>query len=313
MFFQPEVFDLFIFIVAFGYNLLFKQFKFQLFKKEELDELLKESNRFKEELAIAEKANDKKKIDELIQQQEKTIKKSFQLSIEMIKNALIISIIFIIVMKFLVFFSPYEKDDIVITNLNQTEDKLIAEYHLSDSANKGTWKIEAFEKNGFFGDEIIAEDYFFVDEGNKLDVKFMLPPLNNRTIIMVDKENRTYTGGENLKIYIMKNTNYNPDNISVKLDNGTALLWRLPFTIPILDLTNITDVQGAFIISVIIIGYCLAIIEKILSKIKEVGNHAETKTEEQKHEKDLQTSSVRKSQNTLQEAQEETHAKLRSE
>lgn len=304
-----------IVLAVIAYMGLLRMLKLSLYDNKELKQMMEESAQLRKELAEAEKANDKKKLDEIAEKADRTTKKAMAINIRMFKNLFILSAVFISAMWILHAISPYERDDISIQllpdNPNCPLEKAFAYSNLSfysachviEEGVPGTWRIE------FKGDSgnLIADDYAIIQNGSKNEVKHDSP---KQIYVMQGRENRTYTHGETLKIYAIKNSTYAGTNITAVLSNGTTLLWRLPFMIPIINVDNITDVNGAFILTVFVIGYASSIVTWIYKKLsgkkndvantqKEVGNN--DKANEQKHEqeKDFQEGAVGKDQDNI--------------
>ncbi|MEM3609468.1 MAG: EMC3/TMCO1 family protein [Candidatus Anstonellales archaeon] len=285
--FTFEQFNFVILFAVLAYFAILKILNIRLYDPKKMQDILKRSAKLREELKEAEKTKDEKKFEEISKKAEEVSKESLTLNIEMFKNLFILSTIFLLTMFVLEKLSPYDVDDIIINLPDEKtmfcdkankelinsliDDKhLLACYQFGDYDNSGTWRIKVLDKY----DHLIADDYIIYVNGQK---NFVKHDSLRKYEIYQNHENKTYQKNEILLLFAnTSDENLIKSTAKVVLSNGTSLLWILPFKIPIIEVDTITDIQGAFILTIFVVSYSYAIIKWLLNQIKKILSSMES-------------------------------------
>ncbi|MCX8166622.1 MAG: hypothetical protein N3E37_02105 [Candidatus Micrarchaeota archaeon] len=281
----PEYFNYMIILSVILYFLVIRLLKLKLYDPQKMQEILKKSASLREQLKEAEKNKDEAKFEQISKEAEEVSKEALMMNLELFKNLILFSIIFLFFMFVLEKSSPYEKDDIVLL-INQNNESffndnnthkcqsnftnrgdgriLITCYTFGDSDNQGTWRVKVLDKD----EHLMADDYLIYVTGQKNHVKHDSP---RKIEIYQERENKTYQKNETFRLYVNSSETEQINKVSkVILSNGTSLLWILPVKIPIIEVDTITDVQGAFILTIFVLSYSYAILMWLRKKLTEI-------------------------------------------
>ena len=253
-------FTIFITVCGIAYAGISKLLQEKLVDRKLVDGIQKESKDLSAEFNKAKAANNKKRMDEIMQKQIEFLPKMNTVMFAQLKP-LAITLVFLFLFQYVFdFVDPFKKDDITFA-LSSGNETCINE-HISDgflvgcyplqNENYGEWK---FTGHAFVNKNDVAQNssYFYyvvnTSEGDRD------PPKNNLAIF---PDKQLYNKGETAKIYAKSDAA--DADILVTLNNGTSFKIELPFTIPLINVKNIYTPYWWFILVSLITNILISII-----------------------------------------------------
>ncbi len=257
-----ETFVALVGLLAVVYAVLVKYIQNKLVDRKEMEEFQAESKRLSEEFDKAKKANNKKKMDEIMERQMEFLPKMNSMMFKQFKPMLVILAIFFAFTWLITYLDPTVKDDIIL-NLTESGNGTFTGHYTFDnsSANYGKWMITVKSMNG--GSEL-GRNSTFILYGSNLSDNYAEGPKGEPVSITTDRI--YYSPGDSLTI--TASTPSPGTGMTAELDNGTAFKVDLPFTIPLINVQRIQQPYWWFIFVSLITNLSVSIVMGQLDKAR---------------------------------------------
>ncbi len=260
-----ETFTALVGFLALVYAGITKFVQGKLIDKSEMEAMQAESKRLNEEFKKAQKANDRKRMDRVMQEQMEFLPKMNSVMFKQFRPMFVVLIIFAIFMWGVGSLDPYTQDDL---KLNLTDDGMGCDRMAGDgvfsgcigleNANLGKWTVnaKAIEKGASVADN---ETYFVVGPGSDNDTysehgkgedmelftdstEYM--PGQTVTISAIPAN---MTKGSHFIIQLAAPRKLDVERVEATISNGTYFRVDLPIAIPLLDIKSIYQPYWWFI------------------------------------------------------------------
>jgi hypothetical protein len=260
-----ETFTALVGFLALAYAGAAKYLQTKLTDKSEMEAVQAESRRLNEDFEKAKKANDKKRMDRIMQQQMEFLPKMNSVMMKQFRPMIFILVIFAGAMWVVGMLDPFTKDDIVLNLADDGAgcDRVAGDgvfsacYKLGD-ANYGKWTVSA--KAYESGNEVADNQTYFLynphDEndtytemgkGEGLELatdKRVYYPDETVTVTAIPAN---MTKGASFIVPIAAPRALRADKVQATLSNGTYFRVDLPLAIPIIDVKSIYQPYWWFI------------------------------------------------------------------
>ncbi len=243
-----EEFAALVALLAIVYALVVKYVQGKLIDRKEMEEIQAESKRLSSEFDKAKKANNKKRMDELMEEQMKFLPRMNSMMFKQFRPMIVILVIFFLVTGLVNYIDPTVKDDITIRMADDGKgcdlvagDGNYSACYVLDNTNYGKWTVlvRALDQNG---NEIGRNSSLFLYDSNVSD-NYAEGPKGEP--IRVDTDKAYYSPGDTVRV--ISTAPANAATMEATLDNGTAFHVDLPFTIPIINVQRIQQPYWWFI------------------------------------------------------------------
>jgi hypothetical protein len=254
-------FEEFVALVGFlavVYAVLVKFVQSKLIDRKEMEDIQAESRRLGEEFDKAKKANNKKKMDEIMERQMEFLPKMNSMMFKQFRPMIVILVIFFAFTWALAYVDPTVKDDIFLNlsdngkgcDLVSGDGNFTACYVLNNT-NYGKWTVLVKAMDGT--SEQGRNSIFFLYGSNVSD-NYSDGPKGQAVEVSTDK--RYYSPGDTVRVYA--STQAAVTSMEAELDNGTSFRVDLPFTIPIINVQRIQQPYWWFIFISLITNLALS-------------------------------------------------------
>ncbi|MFN7990522.1 MAG: EMC3/TMCO1 family protein [Candidatus Micrarchaeia archaeon] len=240
-----EIFTALVGVLAVVYAGAVKFIQNKLIDRKEMEEFQAESKRLSAEFDKAKKADNKKKMDEVMKKQMEFLPKMNSIMLKQFKPMIFILVVFFGVTWLIGHFDPTVQDDITLNMSDDGKgcdaaagDGIFSACYKIDSANYGKWVFSAKSLNG--GSEAGHNSTFFLYNSNESD-NYAEGPKGEPLMVSTDKA--YYTPGETVRLF----ANSTAKAVEARLDNGTSFKVDLPFSIPIVNVQRIQQPYWWFI------------------------------------------------------------------
>jgi hypothetical protein len=281
-----EIFSALVGFLALIYAGITKFVQGKLTDKSEMEAMQAESKRLNEEFKKAQKANDRKRMDRIMQEQMEFLPKMNGVMFKQFRPMFVILIVFAGFMWVVGELDPYTKDDI---HMNLTDDGLGCDRAAGDGVfsgclvldnpNPGKWtlKARAIENNADVADN---ETFFVIDPGSDNDT-YKENGKGEGMELFTDKE--AYYPGETVMISAIpanmtKGSSFivqlaaprelHVERVETTISNGTYFRVDLPLAIPLLDIKSIYQPYWWFIFISLIANLSIGF---VMGKVKKMG------------------------------------------
>ncbi|MBI5223642.1 DUF106 domain-containing protein [Candidatus Micrarchaeota archaeon] len=291
------MFEYYIYLVAvlaMGYAgiALFIQNKFVDRKK--MNDVQQKSNALNAELKIAQKNNDKKKMDQIMEKQMELFPEMNNAMMGSMKVSMVVLVVFLLVAQVLTYLDPFIKDDQILL---LKDDGVGCDKFASDGVYSGCFtNISGNYTSAIISGKIIKKGFLGFGEQpagtNITQIYFDIPQQpdpdiersNGGEIPTMILEKQTYTHNENIRIELKPKNNDTTDIIKAEavFDNGSAFAVDLPVAIPINGEKRIHQPYWWFILISVICNLCGSMIMGRITKT----NQKKNEQEEDKFEKE---------------------------
>jgi hypothetical protein len=243
----------------------------KLTDKKAMAEMQAESKRLNQEFDDAKKRNDKKKMDEVMQQQMEFLPKMNKVMFSQFKPMFAVLGIFLVLTWAVGQIDPSVKDDIHLSLMDDGKDCDLKAgdgifsgcYALENNATVGKWQFTAISHNENGGEIGRNSTLFLVGVSSSHD-NYTDAAKGEPVGVSTDKPG--YSLQETAKLYV-----YDPKASSVSgiLDNGTVFFVDLPFSIPLINVQRIYQPYWWFIFISLIANLGVTLGMGILNKKKD--------------------------------------------
>ena len=271
----PDVqsYTIFVAVLALIYS-VFSRFVQQKFgNQKDMKEFQENSKRLQKEFEEATKANNKARVDEVMQKQMANFSIMNKALFGQFKIMAIILVAFFGFMFIANTFDPAVADDFTIKLIDDGAgcDALAGDGVFSSciipaasTAATGPWLAHVTVQNG---GEILQENYAWFSYGKKNGESFYAKPSADRALNTSFASGFVPNGGT---AYLYANpTKGNDVSVEEKLNSGTWFYIDLPFTIPIINVQRLNDPNGWFIFVSIIFGISASLVLGQINKLKD--------------------------------------------
>jgi len=233
--------------------------------RSEMEAFQAESKELSAEYDKAKKANDKKKMEEIMQRQMEFLPKMNKIMFAQFKPMLVVLAVFVAVTWVVGYIDPSVKDDITLNMSDNgtgcdmvAGDGVYSACHAFNDSAYGKWAVTAIAMGN--GNPKLGSNstYFFYGSGNTTptdDDTSVIGPQGEPVNVSVDKTR--YAEHETVKITASA---ANANAMEAVLDHGTSFRVDLPLTIPLLNVKTIWQPYWWFILVSIIANLAISAI-----------------------------------------------------
>ena len=277
-----EIFYALVTVLALVYASISRFIQNKLIDKSEMEAIQRESKELTADMDKAQKAKDKKKIDELLQRQMEFLPRMNKMMMAQFKPMFIILAVFFLLTAIVSQLDPTVKDDIRInlTDNGKGCDKVAGDgiysacYTLDPSnTNYGKWTILA---TMYYNGVALGhnESYFLYNPNSTNKDTYVERGVGESIVVMTDKAQ--YMPKDTVAIYaaptnMTQGSNFlfiqtaapaqlQVDHVEAALSNGTYFRVDLPVTIPLLDINRIYQPYTWFIMISLITNLSLSLV-----------------------------------------------------
>ncbi len=235
-------------LLAVVYAVVVKYVQSKLIDRKEMEGIQAESKRLNAEFDKAKKANNKKRMDEIMEEQMQFLPRMNSMMFKQFRPMIVILVIFFLVTGAINYMDPTVKDDISLKmaddgkgcDLVAGDGNFTACYVLNDS-NYAKWTVlvRALDQGG---GEIGRNSTFFLYGSNVSD-NYAEGPKGEAIAVGTDRS--YYSPGDTIRV--VATAPANAALMEATLDNGTAFRVDLPFTIPLINVQRIEQPYWWFI------------------------------------------------------------------
>lgn len=269
-------FVLIVTIVALIYSVCVRALQFKLGNQKEMEALNKETKELNKEYKKASEEKNQAKMEAIMKKQQAVFPKMGKTMMGQFKVMAVVIVIFLGVTWVLSSVDPFQKDDALISlvddgfGCDSTAGDLIYSgcYDLSGD-NFGSWVVTV---NAYKGD-IFAQNSTGFDYKETTEGPLFLEIKGEPVGVSTDKEK--YLPGETVKV--IAHLSEKPEKVEARFNLGTWFYVDLPFTIPILNIQRIHQPYWWFITVTIVSGLIITPIYKKIHKKMEGDKDAITK------------------------------------
>lgn len=261
-----ETFAALVGFLAIVYSGVLKFIQGKLVDKKEMEFIQAEAKRLSQEMEKAQKRNDKKKIDQLMDQQVDHLKKMNSAMFKQMRPMLVIVVVFGAFMWVVGSLDPYVKDDIT---LNLTDDGAGCDHvagdgvfsgcYRLDNENYGKWTVTAKMYEGaseagtnetyfHYNPDGKNDTYFEMGKGEGMELRLDSDSYAPGGTVLITATPAKMTNGLTVVVPIMEPRPLAIDRVSATLSNGTYFSVELPLTIPLLNVKTIYQPYWWFIL-----------------------------------------------------------------
>ncbi len=275
-----EIYYVLVTVLALVYAGISRFVQNKLIDRTEMEAIQKESKELTAEMDKAQKAKDKKKVDELLQKQMEFLPRMNKMMMGQFKPMFIILAVFLLLTAIVSQLDPTVRDDI---KLNLTDngkgcdkvagDGIYTACYTLNNTNYGKWTVLATMYSGgaALGHN---ESYFLYNPNATNNDTYVESALGENIEVMTDKmqymPNDTVTiyaipanmtkGSSLLFIPITPPAPMAVDQVQAVLSNGTYFRVDLPVTIPIVNVNRIYQAYTWFILVALVMNISLSIV-----------------------------------------------------
>ncbi len=246
-----EEFVALVALLAVVYAVVVKYVQGKLIDKAEMEGIQAESKRLSAEFDKAKKANNKKRMDEIMEEQMQFLPRMNSVMLKQFRPMIVIlAIFFLAVYVVIPYIDPTVKDDIALKmaddgkgcDLVAGDGNYTACYEMGNDTNFGKWTVlvKALDQSG---NEVGQNSTLFL-YGSNLSDNYSEAPKGAAIGIALDKA--YYPAGDTVRITAAAPAN--TASMVATLDNGTAFHVDLPFAIPIINVQRIQQPYWWFIL-----------------------------------------------------------------
>jgi len=261
-----ETFTALVGFLALAYSGVVRFIQGKLIDKREMQEIQAESKRLNDEFEKAKKADNKKKMDEIMQKQMEFLPKMNSVMFKQFKPMIVILVIFAAVMFVVNAMDPSTKDDI---RLNMTDDGKGCDRLASDNiftacfnisgANYGKWTAtgQMFEGTAELGSNQTyflynpqeeKDTYYEPGKGEGLVLSADKPVYYSGDLVTITAVPAKMTAGSSFIIPLAPPREIKVTRMALVVSNGTYFKVDLPFTIPLVGVKSIYQPYWWFIL-----------------------------------------------------------------
>jgi hypothetical protein len=260
-----EIFTALVGFLALLYAGVTKFVQGKLIDKSEMEAMQAESKRLNEDFQKAQKANDRKRMDRIMQEQMEFLPKMNGVMFKQFRPMFVILIVFAGFMWVVNEIDPYTKDDI---RLNLTDDGLGCDRFAGDGAftgclaledsNYGKWTIKAKAIEN--GADVADNETFFVylptsdtdtykenGKGEGMELSTDRQEYASGDTVVITAVPANMTRGSNFIIQLAAPRELHVDRVEATVSNGTYFRADLPLTIPFTGIKSIYQPYWWFI------------------------------------------------------------------